>query len=128
MNFSWSTIKKPVVALAPMSGVSDIATRSIARRWGSDITFSEFISVDALHYKPDNEKSLLLAKFIEAERPFIIQVFGRNPDHFATAVKLLNEKFHPDGFDVNFGCPARSVVNNGAGSCLFLEPALAKQI
>jgi tRNA-dihydrouridine synthase B len=114
--------------LAPMSGVSDVATRSIARRWGSDITFSEFISVDALHYKPGNEKSFQLAKFIEEERPFIIQVFGRDPEHFATAVKTLTEKFRPDGFDVNFGCPARSVVNNGSGSCLFLEPALGKRI
>jgi len=128
MAFSWPTIKIPLVALAPMAGVSDVATRSIARRWGSDITFSEFISTDALYYKPDNQKSLMLGEFIEEERPFIIQVFGNNPDHFAAAVKILNEKFHPDGFDVNFGCPARNVVNNGSGSCLFLKPALAKQI
>jgi len=128
MQFSWATIRKPLVALAPMAGVSDVATRSIARRWGSDITFSEFISVDALHYKPGNEKSFELAEFIEEERPFIIQVFGRDPQHFASAVKILTENFQPDGFDVNFGCPARNVVNNGSGSCLFLEPALAKAI
>ncbi len=157
MSFSWDTIKKPVVALAPMSGVSDIAMRSIARAWGSDLTFSEFISTDALHYKvasylhmahpkgvalPESEilrcaqddsawtddKSCILAKFIEEERPFIIQVFGNEPEHFKTAVTVLRERFNPDGFDVNFGCPARSVINNGAGSCLFLQPSLAKQI
>ncbi len=128
MNFSWKDIPKPIVALAPMSGISDVAMRSIARRWGSDITFSEFISSDALHFKPENDKSFMLAKFIEEERPFIIQVFGREPERFASAVKALTEKFHPDGFDINFGCPARNVVNNGAGSCLFLEPKLAKQI
>ena len=157
MAFSWQTIQKPIVALAPMSGVSDIAMRSIARRWGSDITFSEFISTDALHYKVgqwlgiahpkgvhiskddilrasedtaywENDKSFVLAKFIEEERPFIIQVFGNEPELFHTTVTLLNQLFKPDGFDINFGCPARSVINNGAGSCLFLQPQLAKQI
>ena len=111
-----------------MSGISDIAMRSIARRCGSDITFSEFISSDALHFKPENDKSFMLAKFINEERPFIIQLFGREPERFASAIKILNKKFKPDGYDVNFGCPARSVVGNGAGSCLFLEPNRAKQI
>lgn len=126
--FSWNTISKPIVALAPISGVSDIAMRSISRRWGSDITFSEFISSDALHFKPENEKSFMLAKFNEEERPFIIQMFGREPERFTSAVKALTERFRPDGFDINFGCPARNVVNNGAGSCLFLEPKLARAI
>jgi tRNA-dihydrouridine synthase len=137
-----------------MSGVSDIAMRSIARRWGSDLTFSEFISSDAIFYKvksylntdpssldddilrncalDDNfwldNKTFLLAKFIEEERPFIIQLFGNNPEHFGIATKILNAKFRPDGFDINFGCPARSVINNGSGSCLFLQPTLARQI
>lgn len=154
MSFSWKTFPKPIVALAPMSGVSDIAMRSIAKQWGSDITFSEFISSDALYYKVrsyyknefqtftdeqilvslkdqeywKDDKSFVLAKFIEQERPFIIQLFGNNPDHFTVATKILNYLFKPDGFDINFGCPARSVVNNGAGSCLFLQPELAKQI
>jgi tRNA-dihydrouridine synthase len=107
MSFSWSTIKKPLVALAPMSGVSDIALRTISRRWGSDIEFSEFISTDAVHYKcaqflgigqPKgvhlneqdiircaeddafwaDDKSMVLAKFIDEERPFIIQVFAND--------------------------------------------------
>jgi tRNA-dihydrouridine synthase B len=137
-----------------MSGVSDIAMRSIARQWGSDLTFSEFISTDALYYKVkawykntkenftdkeindcladsdywQDDKSFVLAKFIPEERPFIIQVFCNNPEHFKAAVKILNQQFQPDGFDVNFGCPARSVINNGAGSCLFLQPEIAKQI
>ena len=156
-KFSWATIQKPLVALAPMSGVSDIAMRSIARSWGSDITFSEFISTDALHFKVasylgigqpkgvhlntediirvstdkafwENDKSFVLAKFIQQERPFIIQVFGNEPEHFYTAVTILTEVFKPDGFDINFGCPARSVINNGSGSCLFLQPSLAKNV
>ncbi len=127
--FSWETIKKPIVALAPMSGVSDSPMRMMAKKFGSDLEFSEFISAAGLFYKPEeNDKSFKLAQFLEEERPYIIQLFGNDPEHFRVATKILNEKFHPDGFDINFGCPARSVVNNGSGSALFTEPAKARKI
>ena len=126
--FSWETIQKPVVALAPMSGVSDIAMRVMAKRYGSDLSFSEFISAASIFYKHDNDKSFMLARFLPEERPFIIQVFGNEPEHFTVAVKILAEQFQPDGFDINFGCPAHSVVNSGAGSALFLEPHKAREI
>ncbi len=129
MSFSWSTIKKPVVALAPMSGVSDIAMRVMAKKFGSDLLFSEFISAAGLFYKQEeNEKSFMLARFMPEERPFIIQLFGNDPAHFKVATKILKENFNPDGFDINFGCPARSVVNSGSGSALFCEPLKAKEI
>ena len=128
MNFSWSQIKKPVVALAPMSGVSDIAMRVMAKKFGSDLLFSEFISAASIFYKTENEKSFKLAEFLPEERPYFIQLFGNEPEHFKAAAKILAEKFHPDGFDINFGCPARSVVNSGAGSALFCEPQKAAEI
>lgn len=126
--FSWETIKKPVVALAPMSGVSDSAMRMMAKKFGSDLEFSEFISAASIYYKEENEKAFRLAEFLEEERPYIIQLFGNVPEHFKIATKVLKEKYNPDGFDINFGCPARSVVNSGAGSALFREPDKAKEI
>jgi tRNA-dihydrouridine synthase B len=128
MSFSWDKLKKPVVALAPMSGISDSPMRLMAKKFGSDIEFSEFISAASLFYKPDNDKSFALAHFLEEERPYIIQVFGNEPEHFKVAVKILADKYKPDGFDINFGCPAHSVVNSGAGSALFCQPIKAKQI
>lgn len=133
MAFSWATIKKPSVALAPMSGVSDIAMRVMAKKFGSDLLFSEFISAAGLFYKSagsdeQNEKSFALARFLPEERPYIIQLFGNDPEHFKVAAKVLAEKFKPDGFDINFGCPARSVVNSGSGSALFCEPDKARAI
>ena len=128
MNDFWNKIKKPVVALAPMSGVSDSPMRLMAKKLGSDLEFSEFISAASLFYKEENEKSFKLARFEESERPYIIQLFGNVPEHFEVATKILNERFNPDGFDINFGCPARSVVNSGAGSALFAEPQKAKAI
>ncbi|MDB4940289.1 MAG: hypothetical protein JWO40_714 [Candidatus Doudnabacteria bacterium] len=127
-KFSWEKLKHPVVALAPMSGISDSPMRLMAKKFGSDIEFSEFISAASLFYKTENEKSFALAHFLEEERPYIIQLFGNDPAHFKVATKILAEKYKPDGFDINFGCPAHSVVNSGAGSALFCEPAKAKQI
>ncbi len=128
MNDFWKKIKKPVVALAPMSGVSDSPMRLMAKKLGSDLEFSEFISAASLFYKEENEKSFKLARFEETERPYIIQLFGNVPEHFEVAAKILTERFNPDGFDINFGCPARSVVNSGAGSALFTEPQKARAI
>ncbi len=126
--FAWNNLKKPIVALAPMSGISDSPMRLMAKKFGSDIEFSEFISAASLFYKTENEKSFALAHFLEEERPYIIQLFGNDPEHFKVAAKILAEKYRPDGFDINFGCPAHSVVNSGAGSALFCEPLKAKQI
>lgn len=128
MNFSWAQLKKPAVALAPMSGVSDIAMRVTAKKFGSDLLFSEFISAASLFYKNENDKSFMLAEFLPEERPYFIQLFGNDPEHFKVAAKILAEKYKPDGFDINFGCPARSVVNTGAGSALFCEPLKAVEI
>lgn len=128
INFSWDKLKKPVVALAPMSGISDSPMRLMAKKFGSDIEFSEFISAASLFYKEENEKSFGLAHFMEEERPYIIQLFGNDPAHFKIATKILAEKYKPDGFDINFGCPAHSVVNSGAGSALFCQPEKAKEI
>ncbi len=128
MSFSWDNLKRPVVALAPMSGISDSPMRLMAKKYGSDIEFSEFISAASLFYKQDNDKSFTLAHFLEEERPYIIQVFGSEPEHFKVAVKILAEKYRPDGFDINFGCPAHSVINSGAGSALFCQPQKARQI
>lgn len=128
MKFSWSSIPKPIIALAPMSGVSDIAMRMMAKKYGSDLLFSEFISAASIYYNRENEKSFALASFLPEERPFIIQLFGNDPEHFKVAAEVLNEKFKPDGFDINFGCPARSVINSGAGSALFEDPKKAVKI
>jgi tRNA-dihydrouridine synthase B len=126
--FSWEKLNKPVVALAPMSGISDSPMRLMAKKYGSDIEFSEFISAASLFYKEENEKSFALAHFLEEERPYVIQLFGNDPAHFKVATKILTQKYKPDGFDINFGCPAHSVVNSGAGSALFCEPLKAREI
>jgi tRNA-dihydrouridine synthase len=90
MNNFWKKLKKPIYALAPMAGVTDSAFRQICKSFGANIVYSEMASVTALSYDP--AKTLKLISFSESERPYIVQLFGSRPKHFAKAAKLLTEQ------------------------------------
>jgi len=122
----WKKINKPILALAPMAGITDSAFRQICRKYGADVVYSEMASVSALYFKP--EKTLELLKFNKKERPFVVQLFGKNPEHFAKAARIVSEKIKPDGIDINFGCPAKKVFAHGSGCALMLDIKSARKI
>ncbi len=124
-NF-WEKIERPILALAPMAGITDSAFRTICRKYGADVTYSEMASVSALYFKP--QKTLELVRFNKSERPYVVQLFGKDPEHFAKAAKIITEKIKPDGIDINFGCPARKVFGHGSGCALMPQKKLARQI
>ena len=61
------------------------------------------------------------------ERPFIVQVFGHDPDHFLEAAKII-EQAGADGIDINMGCPAAKVVSSCHGAALIRKPELAAEL
>ncbi|MFA5899078.1 MAG: tRNA-dihydrouridine synthase family protein, partial [Hyphomicrobium sp.] len=124
-NF-WQKIERPILALAPMAGITDSAFRQICRAHGADVTYSEMASVSALFYKP--AKTLELVRFKAKERPYIVQLFGNNPEHFAVATKIITKEVKPDGIDINFGCPAKKVFKHGSGCALMPQIELAREI
>lgn len=126
MDNFWLKIKKPVLALAPMAGVSDSPFRQICRDEGADLVYSEMVSSYGLAYK--GKKSLDLCEFRKKERPIIIQIFGRDQSIMAEAAMIAEEKFKPEGIDLNFGCPAKRVIKSGHGAALMDEPKLAQSI
>lgn len=115
----WKEQKRPIYALAPLAGVTDSPFRRICKAQGADVVYSEMASATALAY--DSDKTLELLAFNPEERPYVVQLFGREPEHFASAARLIEERLRPDGFDVNFGCPAPKVVKQGAGSALMQD-------
>jgi tRNA-dihydrouridine synthase B len=125
--FEWNTQKRPIVALAPMAGVTDAAFRQLIKNMAPEaIIFTEFVSSDALHYR--GKKTMKMIEFDpEIERPLIVQVFGKNKEHFASACKLI-EEMGADGIDINMGCPAARVVSSCHGSALIRKPKLAAEI
>lgn len=129
-NF-WQELKKnkkgePILALAPLAGFTDSAFRLLCREYGVDVVYSEMASVSALNYNP--AKTLKLIKFNKKERPYIVQIFGSNKDHFVKAVKIIEKEIKPDGIDINFGCPVRKVLKQGAGSKLMSDLKLSREI
>ncbi len=111
--------------LAPMSGYSDSPDRIIARRFGSSMSYTEFVNaLDILQNFPLIEKRLT---FQEVERPVVFQIFDNDPARIIKAANLLFP-YKPDILDINLGCSARKVLNRGAGAGLLRKPELIKSI
>ena len=123
-NF-WSNLNKPILALAPMEGVTDQAFRTICRNQGADLAYTEFVSSDAIAHH--SKKALSKLAFKDSERPIICQIFGKDPAAFAQAAETV-ESMGFDGIDLNFGCPARKVVSHGSGVALLRDPKFARQL
>ncbi len=124
-NF-WKQFDDNILALAPMAGISDSAFRQVCSSFGADVLYSEMASVDALFYSP--EKTLEMLYYTKLERPYVVQLFGTNVEYFENAVKLLDKKINPNGYDVNFGCPVKKVIKQGAGAALMADLRRSKEI
>lgn len=126
MTNIWNSLPKPIFALAPLSGITDSAFRQICKRFGADLVYSELSSATALAYNP--EPTFRLLRFNRVEHPYLVQLFGNNPEHFAKAARLVTEEIAPDGIDINFGCPIAKVFNRGAGAALMTDLTLSREV
>ncbi|MDD4628713.1 MAG: tRNA-dihydrouridine synthase [Candidatus Peribacteraceae bacterium] len=126
-SFTWATAARPIITLAPMAGVTDASYRQLIKRLApAVIVYSEFLSTDALAFA--GKKTLAMMDFDPlVERPFIVQVFGKKPEHFLEAAKVV-EQMGADGIDINMGCPAAKVVSSCHGSALMKSPELAAEL
>ncbi len=117
---------KPLIYLAPMAGFGDNAFRIMCKKGGADVLVSEMISAKAVTF--GDKKTKALASFTEEQRPFILQIFGSEPEIMAQAAKTLAEEYSPDGIDINMGCPVSKIVKNREGSALMQKPQLIYEI
>lgn len=124
--FSWKKFEKPVLGLAPMADHTDSPFSLMCKKFGADVIYREMVSADAIVH--NNDKTLKMAEFDPRERPIILQIFGKDPAVLAEAARILEEKFNPDGIDINMGCPARKIVGDFNGASLMREPRLAAKI
>ncbi|HEX9817319.1 MAG TPA: tRNA-dihydrouridine synthase [Patescibacteria group bacterium] len=122
----WAELKKPIIGLSPMDGVTDQPYRFIQKKYGNpDVVYTEFATVEG--FCRGAEKVLSDFLYDESQRPIVAQIYGTTPKFFSeTSTALCELGF--DGIDINMGCPAKSVAQSGAGAALILTPALAKKI
>ncbi len=103
--------------LAPQAGVSESPFRRLCRAYGADVVVSEFVSADGIQRR--SGYALEQLRFDDAERPIGVQIFGAEPSGMAAAAALVEQAYHPDFLDINFGCPVKKVVKrNGGSGCL----------
>jgi tRNA-dihydrouridine synthase len=109
--------------------------------WGVDVLFTEFVSVDALaHAHEARSVERIMHAFIRArdvatwqgmaDTPWpyeVAQVFGHTPELFYQAAVII-ATLGFDGMDINMGCPAKNVAEQGSGAGLIRTPAVAQAI
>ncbi|MBN1585355.1 tRNA-dihydrouridine synthase [Candidatus Uhrbacteria bacterium] len=124
----WFQNRKPILALAPMADMTDSAFCQTARECGGPdfIVFREMANSEAI--VRGNDRTVEMCRFGGVERPIVQQLFGADPSVMAEAVRIIDDRFGPDGFDINMGCPARKIVGNFNGSALMREPSKAAAI
>lgn len=113
-----SVIPRNKVALAPMSGVSDLPFRRVADRLGAGFVVSEMIASDAL--SAGHRPSLRRAETGDIA-PFVMQLAGREARWLAEGARIAAD-LGADVIDINMGCPAKEVTGKLSGSALMRNP------
>jgi tRNA-dihydrouridine synthase B len=118
--------KLPIIGLSPMDGITDEAFRLLQTQIAKpDLIFTEFVSAEGISHGGVKLYDTLL--FSSQERPIIGQLFGKDPDSFYKSAIILCELGF-NGVDINMGCPAKTVTQNGSGAALISKPDLAVEI
>lgn len=112
------------VALAPMAGVADRAMREICEKYGAAYSVGELTSAKAITLGDKKSPEFLERGGLSC---FGNQLFGGEPEIMGLAAKTA-ESYAPDFIDINMGCPAPKVANNGGGSSLMKDPVLAGKV
>lgn len=126
MNLKNLINTQKIIGLAPMDGITDEVFRLVQTQIVKpDIVFTEFVSAEGISRGGVKLYDQLL--YSKEERPIIGQLFGKDPESFYKSAIILCELGF-DGIDINMGCPAKTVVQNGSGASLIGQYDKASKI
>ena len=118
----WVDLPRPIIALAPMDGVTNRAFRQVVKKLNSSVVlFSEFTSVEGILRSDVARRKI---SFDPCELPYFVQLFGNKPESFAEVAKIVEDQ-GASGIDINMGCPAKKIVHSQHGSALMKDPDTA---
>jgi tRNA-dihydrouridine synthase B len=125
IDLGGTVIQMPVV-LAPMSGVTDLPFRRLARGLGTGLVVSEMIASNAM--VRENRTTLKMAEVDGFGAPSSVQLAGCDPAVMAEAARLVVDRGAAI-VDINFGCPVKKVaLGQQAGSALMRDEIAAARI
>src|SRR3954465_11888187 len=97
----------PGILLAPMEAVTDLPFRTVCEELGAALTFTEFLSADALTRGAAKAVGRMWPS--QGGRRFAVQIFGREPEVLARAAGMAAD-VGATIVDINMGCPAKKVT------------------
>ncbi len=118
-------LQAPVI-LAPLSGVTDLPFRALAKSLGAPLVVSEMIASWAM--VRENRNTMRMAEVVAGGGPSSVQLAGCEPAAMAEAARIAVGQ-GADLIDINFGCPVKKVaIGQTAGSALMRDEVLAGKI
>ncbi|OGL83566.1 tRNA dihydrouridine synthase DusB, partial [Candidatus Uhrbacteria bacterium RIFCSPLOWO2_01_FULL_53_9] len=126
MTFSWKNLERPIIVLSPMADMTDSAFCQTVKDVANPVVFREMVSAEAMVRQ--NERTQEMAEFVDAERPIIQQIFGADPDTMTKAAAIVDSEYHPEGIDINMGCPVYKITSQFNGAALMKEPDCAARM
>ncbi|MCR4826700.1 MAG: tRNA-dihydrouridine synthase family protein [Bacteroidales bacterium] len=119
----------PQIWLAPLHGITSYTFRNILCRHfgGIDCFMSPFLPTQSAG-KFRQKVWQDIAPANNTALPLVPQLMGNRPDHFVDTVRMLNEQFGYEHFNINIGCPSSPVVRHTRGCGLMPHPDIVEQI
>lgn len=106
--------------LSPLAGFTNLPFRRIVRQIGGvGLATTDLVSADAIVHL--NRKTEHLLATHPEDRPFAVQIFGRDAAVMVDAAQMLVAR-GVDSIDINMGCPVRRIASGGAGAGMLCDP------
>ena len=80
---------------------------------GIGLATTDLVSADAILHA--NPKTLKMIETHPEDRPFAVQIFGRDAATMVDAAQYLEER-GVDSIDINMGCPVAKIAGGGSGA------------
>ncbi len=113
------------IILAPMAGITDLAYRTLCRRFGVKFAFTEMLCVNAMVY--NNPQSHELIRSNAVDRPLGLQILAAAGEDIPQALdKAQGLKY--ELLDVNAACPQKKVTAKARGAFLLTDMSLLKKV
>lgn len=105
--------------LSPLAGYTNLSFRRIVRQIGGiGLATTDLVSADAIIH--ENPKTLKMIETHPEDRPFAVQIFGRDAATMVDAAQILEER-GVDSIDINMGCPVTKIAGGGSGAGMMCD-------
>ncbi|OCH85598.1 Dus-domain-containing protein [Obba rivulosa] len=121
-DFYHKVLGSPKYVVAPMVDQSELAWRTLSRRYGAQLAYTPMINAKMFadgsrtNFREKNFNTVLGEEGSPQDRPLIVQLCGNDPQKMLTTAKCLEA--HCDAIDINLGCPQDVARRGHYGSYL----------